>query len=142
MASTDDRLRIGQLANTAEVTTDTVRFYEQQKLLPKPKRTGGGYRIYDRDTVDRLNFIRKAQRMGFSLDQIKSILSERDRGKAPCDSVVAMTRQRLEEVGAELKHLQKTRRSLNRYLKEWGDSGNANCCAAEDFCSLIAEATV
>lgn len=137
MVTIDNGLRIGQLADATGVTSDTVRFYERQKLLPKPSRMGGGYRIYDRDAVGRLNFIRKAQRMGFSLDQIKSIFSERDRGKAPCESVLAMTRKRLEEVETELKHLQKTRRSLNRYLKEWENSGDASPCAAEEFCSLI-----
>lgn len=132
----EEPLRIGQAAKAAEVTADTIRYYEQQKLLPRPRRTSGGYRVYGTGTIDRLKFIRKAQRMGFSLGQIRAILRERDRGNAPCDSVIRMTRQRLADVEAELKQLRSTRRSLKRYLTEWDDG--SDCCAAEEFCSLIA----
>lgn len=134
-------LRIGQAAKAAGVSADTIRYYEREKLLPRPRRTSGGYRVYDTGTIDRLKFIRKAQRMGFSLEQIRAVLRERDLGNAPCDSVIRMTRQRLEDVEAELKHLQSTRRSLKRYLAEW-DSAGSDCCAAEEFCSLIARMNV
>lgn len=139
MSFKESGLRIGQLADIAGVTPDTIRFYERQKLLPAPKRTTSGYRKYFRDTVARLNFIRKAQRMGFSLDQIKTILYQRDRGNAPCDSVIGMTRQKLKEVEAELKLLQKTRRQLTQYLKNWESEDSGSCCAAEEFCSLISK---
>jgi len=133
--------RIGQAARAAGVTTDTIRYYEREKLLPRPERTSGGYRVYGTAEVDRLKFIRKAQRMGFSLEQIRAILRERDRGNAPCDSVIRMTRQRLAEVEDEIKQLQSTRRSLKRYLAEW-DGDQPDCCAAEEFCSLIARARI
>lgn len=135
MRPTENRLRIGQVAAAVGVSNDTLRYYERIGLLPKPGRTASGYRVYGRSILDRVEFIRKAQCMGFNLDQIKSILSERDRGNAPCESVVAMTRQRLSEVESELKQLRTTRRSLKRYLSEWNDEA-ANC-AAEEFCSLI-----
>lgn len=142
MPKAENTLLIGQLAAATRASADTIRYYERLKLLPKPKRTAGGYRAYDPKAADRLNFIRKAQRMGFTLEQIKSILAERDRGKAPCDSVLRMTRQRLADVEAELAHLQSVRRSLKRYLKDWNDDEVASCCAAEDFCSLIANAKI
>ena len=67
-------MKIGELAKAAKLTTKTIRFYEAEGLLPNPHRTASGYRVYGLDDAGRLHFIRKAKRLGLSLEEIRSIL--------------------------------------------------------------------
>ena len=76
-------LLIGQLAKVAGVKPDTVRFYERSGLLPKPARTASEYRLYDEAALNQLRFIKKAQSLGFSLDEVRRILCLRGQGAAP-----------------------------------------------------------
>ena len=74
-----EEYRIGQLAKLADVKPDTVRFYERTGLLDKPRRNPNGYRSYRKATLDEIRFIRKAQSLGFSLDEVRRILGLRAR---------------------------------------------------------------
>ena len=74
-------MRIGELAGRLGVNPKTIRYYESIGLLPDPGRTPSGYRVYDEDAVDRLRFIRTAQRLGVTLDEVKEILGFRERGE-------------------------------------------------------------
>src|SRR3972149_1456098 len=87
---TNKRLFIGQLAQLVGVGVDTVRFYERAGLLQRPERTAAGYRLYAPEALARLRFIRKAQALGFTLDEIKRILSLRGQGAATCRCVIAI----------------------------------------------------
>ena len=78
---------IGDLATQAGLSAKAIRFYEQAGLLPQPPRTSGGYRDYPLGAVDRLAFIRHAQAAGFTLADIRSVLTIRDSGQAPCQHV-------------------------------------------------------
>src|SRR4051812_7515770 len=100
-----DRMRIamtthtiGQLARLAGVPTSTVRFYERAGLLRPDARSGGNYRHYGDAAVGRLRFIRSAQATGFSLGDIRELLSLTHAEEAPCDEVLALTKQRLADV--------------------------------------------
>ncbi|MCA1736998.1 MAG: MerR family transcriptional regulator [Actinobacteria bacterium] len=75
---------ISQLASEVGVRPDTVRYYERVGLLPLPARSPNGYRAYDRSDVERLRFIRGAQRMGLKLRDIRELLAIRDKGVCPC----------------------------------------------------------
>ena len=77
-------IRIGELASAAGVSADTVRYYERRNLLPRPGRTGAGYRVYSDQDVDRLQFIARAQSLGLSLHEIKALLPERRKGLPEC----------------------------------------------------------
>src|SRR5262249_24712357 len=68
-------LRIGEVAERAGVTIDTVRYYEKRRLLPTAPRTEGGFRLFTADTVERVQFIKQAQDLGFSLDEIGELLT-------------------------------------------------------------------
>ena len=100
-------LLIGQLAKLAGVKPDTVRFYERSGLLPKPARTASEYRLYDEATVNQLRFIKKAQSLGFSLDEVRRILCLRGQGSRTCRSVIAIAEATLEETEIKLRELQK-----------------------------------
>src|SRR5216117_2325905 len=98
-------LLIGRLAKLSGVKPDTIRFYERSGLLPKPQRLASGYRIYDDATLKQVRFIRKAQSLGFSLDEIRRIMSLRGQGKETCRCVVAIAEATLAETETRLKEL-------------------------------------
>lgn len=98
------QLTIGRLARAAGVGVETIRFYEREGLLPEPARTASGYRQYPLDTIDRLGFIRRAKRLGFSLGEVRELLAlahargERTRVRAIAEQKLAGIEQRIEEL--------------------------------------------
>jgi DNA-binding transcriptional MerR regulator len=108
-------MRIGELAGRLRLNPRTLRFYESVGLLPEPDRTPGGYRDYRADDLERVRFIKSAQRLGLSLDDIKEILAFKDRDELPCDYVLAVIDREadaLDQRIAELERLRKELRSL------------------------------
>lgn len=136
-----DTLLIGQLARRAGVTTHTIRYYEALGLLSRPARTAAGYRRYPPSAVDELRFIKRAQSLGFGLDEIAEILRLSRSGRAPCSRVLAMARAHIAELGARIERLQALRDRLERALSRWEAGGVPADCAAT-FCGLIAEAVL
>lgn len=129
-------LLIGQLAKRAGMTPDTVRFYERMRLLPQPRRTANGYRVYDDTALTQTRFIRKAQALGFTLDEIRRILSLRGHGAKTCRCVVAMAEATLAETETKLAELQRFRDGLTANLTRWRGASPRAKVAAE-FCALI-----
>src|SRR5712692_2040566 len=80
-------LRTAQLANEGGVNVETIRYYERRGLLPKPPRTGSVYRVFPQDAVKRLRFIKHAQALGFSLKQIRELLSLQVKPGSSCADV-------------------------------------------------------
>jgi len=130
-------LLVGQLAKAAGITADTVRFYEKHGLVPEPARTAAGYRLYDRQALQRLRFIRKAQTIGFSLAEIRRILSLSGSGQETCRCVIATAEATLEETEQKVRELTRLADSLRSHLDRWrGQTLPCNDVAAE-FCTLI-----
>ena len=109
--------RIGELARLAGVSVQTVRYYERLCLLPRVPRSASGYRVYSSDAFARLRFVRHAQAVGLSLDEIREVLRIRDSGKAPCECVRGMLERKVEEIEQQLAQLARFRRRLRRILK-------------------------
>src|SRR6266496_5665388 len=112
-------LLIGRLAKLSGVKPDTIRFYERYGLLPKPSRTASGYRVYDAATLNQMRFIRKAQSLGFSLDEIRRIISLRGQGRETCRCVIAMAEATLAETETKLKELHQFKDMLTANLTRW-----------------------
>ena len=129
-------LLIGRLAKLAGVKSDTIRFYERSGLLPKPSRTASAYRVYDDGALNQLRFIKKAQSLGFSLDEVRRILQLRGQGGRTCRTVLAIAEATLEETGIKLRELQKFHDALAANVKRWRKLPARRRCAAE-FCDLI-----
>lgn len=108
--------RIGQLARTAGVSVQTVRYYERAGLLPRPPRTPSGYRVYSPEASVRLRFIKQAQAVGFSLEEVREILRLKYNGRSPCECVRGMLEEKLERVEREMAALRRFRRELGRTL--------------------------
>jgi len=131
-----DKLLIGQLARLAGVKPDSVRFYERSSLLPKPARSANGYRAYDQATLARLRFIKKAQSLGFSLEEVRRILNLRGQGSTTCRSVLAIAEATLAETEIKLRDLQTFHDSLAANVRRWKKLPPRRKCGAE-FCDLI-----
>ena len=132
-------LLIGQLAKAAGVKSDTVRFYERTGLLPRPTRTAAGYRVYDDAAARQLRFVKKAQGLGFSLDEIRRILSLRGGGKKTCERVLAIAEATLDETERRLRVLQAFRDGLKQTVASWQKPRKQACIA--EFCALIESAS-
>ncbi|MCK0113631.1 heavy metal-responsive transcriptional regulator [Ornithinimicrobium sp. F0845] len=105
-------MRIGELAGRLGVNPKTIRYYESIGLLPDPERTSSGYRDYDEDAVDRMRFIRTAQRLGVTLDEVKEILGFRERGEAPCAYVREVLDAQVNTIDRRITELQELRDQL------------------------------
>jgi len=107
------------VARTTGVSTDTLRHYERKGLLPGVTRTAAGYRRYSAATVERVLLIQRALVVGFSLADLKRVLSLRDRGGAPCHSVRALVGKRLDGLNRRIEELLALRDELRLLLTEW-----------------------
>ena len=87
-------LKIGDVSRRSGVGVEALRFYEKSGLLDRPSRTYSGYRVYGEDVLERLAFIKQAQALGFSLDEIKRIVEDARRGESPCEEVREIVRRR------------------------------------------------
>jgi DNA-binding transcriptional MerR regulator len=109
-------LSVGQLASRAGVRPDTIRYYERAGLLPRPRRTGGDHRRYGAADVDRLLFIRGAQRLGLRLAEIRDLLKVRDTGMCPCGAAEVLLREHVSEIDREMARLSALRAELTGML--------------------------
>ena len=128
---------IGELAREAGVKSDTVRFYEKQSLLQEPTRTAAGYRTYDEAALKQLRFIKRAQSLGFSLQEIHRILNLRGEGKTTCRCVLGIAEATLSETEAKLKELEIFRDGLKKHVKQWRNQTQNGGEMAAEFCALI-----
>jgi DNA-binding transcriptional MerR regulator len=110
-------MRIGQLAKRAGITTDTIRYYEREGLLPPAARTVSGYRDYDSGVLDDLRFIKKAQASGLKLSDVREVMQIAKGGREPCDHVRATVSARLVEVEERLRELRALRATLRETLE-------------------------
>lgn len=108
------RLRIGELAAAAAVSTKTVRYYEQVGLLPHAARSESGYRLYTETDLRRLRFIARAKTLGFSLAEVRDILDLGDQGQRPCRHVQTLLDRHVAALDEQLRALQAVRAEMQR----------------------------
>ena len=121
-------LTIGQVATAADVNVQTIRYYERRGLFPTPKRTAAGYRQYAEEAVARLRFIKHAQDLGFSLNEIQDLLGLRVRHGAACDAVERRTRKKIDVVQQRIRDLQRMKRTLERLAASCTDRRPTDDC--------------
>lgn len=120
-------MTIGQLAKATGTAVETVRYYEKIGLLPKAARTAGNYRSYGNAEVSRLSFIRGARDLGFSLDQVRMLLSLADNRDRPCGEVDALARQHLDAVDRKIADLMALRTELSGLIAQCRQGTVADC---------------
>src|SRR5688572_8349297 len=123
-------LKIGEVAKLSGIGIEALRFYERSGLLGRPGRTESGYRVYDPAVLQRLDFIKRSQVLGFSLDEIKRIIADKEAGKSPCHEVREIVRRRLGELDERLKEMRRHRKELGAAFKNWEETGelDGNVC--------------
>lgn len=109
-------MRIRELATRAEVTPDTIRYYERVGLLGRARRAPNGYREYGDEALEELRFIHKAQALGLKLRDIRETAEIAAGGRAPCEHVRAALNSRLQDVEARLGELRNLRATLREAL--------------------------
>jgi Hg(II)-responsive transcriptional regulator len=109
---------IGALASACGVGRDTIRYYERSGLMPRPDRTASGYRIYDKGDVDRVNFIKTAQSLGFTLNEIGLLLSLRGSDTASAADVVKLTESKIRSVATKLRQLKAIKQALEQLVAD------------------------
>lgn len=105
-------LRIGELAKKSDCLVQTVRFYESEGLLPEPARSEGNFRLYDDAHLQRLLFIRRCRAKDMTLDEIRQLLSFRDRPELDCGEVNSLVDSHIAQVRAKIKELRELEREL------------------------------
>lgn len=112
---TSKPLTIGRLARTLGVNVETVRYYQRVGLVNEPDRPLTGYRVYSMEVADRIRFIKRAQRLGFSLREIAKLL---ELGDGHCDDVREQAEKRREQIDAQISDLEAMRSALDRLIEE------------------------
>jgi MerR family Zn(II)-responsive transcriptional regulator of zntA len=126
-------LTIGKIASLAKVSADTLRYYERERLIAPTAKSPGGYRLYERDALRRIRFIKQAQRCGFNLSEIRSLLALRGNNAACCRDVRRVALEKKLQLEAKVKAMKVMSKALTRLIKE---------CSAEnrplDDCAILA----
>ena len=125
-------MRIGEVVTTLAISADTLRYYEKIKLMPKVQRNNGGVRFYSDKGLSRLRFIKRAQKMGFSLDEITQLLKFRENPQKAKPKVRELAHHKLEEVEQHLTELTTLRNEL-RLLTNLCGASKEGCPILESF---------
>lgn len=129
-------MHIGELSTATGVPARTIRFYEEKGILPEPDRSPAGYRVYDSVAMNRLRFLQRAQKAGLTLAEIRSVVTIRDNGEAPCSHTRSLLEARKQEVAQRLRELEELQSELDRLIKASSDLA-PDQCAPDDICSII-----
>lgn len=123
------RLTIGQLAKESGVRTDTIRYYEQLGLIKPEGRSESGYRLYSDDAIRLVQFIRRAKDLGFTLAEIKTLLTLKASQTATCNDMRERAEEKLEEAKENIKHLNRMHDALEKLAQECpgGDMPLSKC---------------
>jgi len=124
-------MMIGRVAKLAKVGVDTVRFYERRGLLPAAARSASGYRQYSAETIDRLRFIRRAKALGFSLEEVATLLDLQDSGGDKA-AVKAITTRKLQQIEAKIADLSRMQAVLQTLHQDCSGAGDLCGCPIID----------
>lgn len=129
MSNEFSALTIGRLARRAGVGVETIRFYERKRLISKPRRPERGFRIYPDDTAQRIRFIRHAQELGFTLREIRDLLSLQADPVADCSRVRQRAAVKLDEVVGKIDHLRRIEGALKTLVAACPGRGATRICS-------------
>jgi len=129
-------MKIGEVAAASGCHLETIRYYERIGLLPLPERTSSGYRVYRPDDVRRLRFIARGRELGFSLEEIRSLLQLSDDSKLSCGEADRIARNHLVEIRQRIRELSAMARQLQDTIKACGGGQRGRCAILDALSSL------
>jgi MerR family mercuric resistance operon transcriptional regulator len=121
------RIEIGKLARHTGANVETIRYYERMGLWAAPVRSAGGYRLYGTEHLKRLNFIRRARLLGFSIGEVRTLLRLADERRRPCAEVRIVAEAHLQDVRAKLADLRRMERVLKATIARCARGARTNC---------------
>ena len=128
MNETASGLSIGKLARQARVNVQTIRYYERRGLLRDPERTASNYRVYGGDTLRRVRFIKRAQELGFTLNEIKELLELRASPRSCCAVVRQRSEAKIRDIDGKVRALKAMRQALERLVRACSGRGPVTEC--------------
>jgi len=131
-----DHIKRGELARRSGCNLETIRYYENIKLMPEPVRTDAGHRLYSTDDQRRLRFILRSRELGFSIEEIRSLLSMVDSGAYTCGEIHALTQEHLTSITKKISDLKKLQRTLRKISNKCAAGDEPECPIVE---TLIAD---
>lgn len=117
MVSMRQAVYIGEVASSVGLTPQAIRFYERLGIIEKAERTNAGYRVYSVATLERVRFIKQAQMLGFSLEEIREVQRVKYSGQSPCDCVREMLKQKLLGLKKQIAEMEKVRQETESCLR-------------------------
>jgi MerR family mercuric resistance operon transcriptional regulator len=127
---------IGEISRRTGVNIETIRYYERIEVMPKPKRSEGGQRLYNESQLNRLGFIKRSRELGFSLKEICALLTLVDSGEMTCGEVHALTIEHLKEVRSKIADLRKLERALKNLAAQCSLGDVSDCPIVETLYGL------
>ena len=124
LGNTSEALLIGKVQKLSGVPVRTIRYYESLGLIKSAGRTEGGFRQFYEDILTRLSFIKRAQSLGLSLQEIGNILKVYDSGKAPCNEIQQKLEDKISEIEKQIEDLRKLQSNLMVVLSQWKSLSN------------------
>lgn len=130
-------MQIGELAKRTGVSVSALRYYEQIGLLPASERRISGYRLFSEESVERVQFIRRAKALGFSLKEIRSVLALCDEKASPCELASTLAHRKLLKIDKLIKNLQARKLALRHALGSW----QTGAIQGSPFCGILNAST-
>ncbi len=121
-------MKIGEVASQSKVGIETIRYYEREGLLAEPQRKPSGYRQYDESVIARLQFIRRAKELGFTLAEIKELLGLWFEANTRCEHVRQRAGQKITDIEEKISSLQKMKRMLKKVICECESRASIDDC--------------
>tara|TARA_B100001564_G_C20597101_1_gene650790 strand:- start:789 stop:1199 length:411 start_codon:yes stop_codon:yes gene_type:complete len=128
-----EKITIGRLAKSCDVKTDTIRYYERVNLVSPEGRTNSGYRFYDPESIRRVKFIKNAQRLGFSLYEIRKLLELRVSNLAMADDVLKIAQSKINEFQNKISELDKIKKVLEGLAEQCPGNVHVMECPILDY---------
>jgi len=131
-----DELLIGEISRRTGVNIETIRYYERIEVMPRPKRSEGGHRLYNESQLNRLAFIKRSRELGFTLKEVRVLLALIDSGKMTCSEVHALTIEHLSEVRSKIADLRKLEHALKDLAAQCSRGDVSDCPIVETLYGL------
>jgi len=120
--------KIGEVSSRAKVNKETVRYYEKRNLIPKPDRRRSGYRIFTQRHIDQIKFIKRAQELGFTLNEIKELLNLRMDEHTTCSEIRNEAQRKYQDVVEKIEDLQRIKNTLTDLIDSCSGNGPKGDC--------------
>jgi MerR family mercuric resistance operon transcriptional regulator len=128
---TSKGLLIGEISRRTGVNIETIRYYERIEIMPKPRRSERGQRLYDESQLNRLAFVKRSRELGFNLKEVGALLTLIDTGEMTCGQVHVLTVEHLREVRSKIVDLKKLENALKKLAAQCSLGDASNCPIVE-----------